>query len=216
MRTAAILILVNIFLISGMNAQNSISSGEKTKFNIVKSFYKKNNSDAISFNRIIQDSNSLHYMVGRISFDAEGNVTQKIIKNKKINKNKLQKYIDKASKGGSVEIIKDSPKVIFIQIKTKNNPELLQKRKIISKKIEDKITAGNLGASYGIDIGDNVINMEVEVNDWNRSLAIIIDVLKEEKALQHCIIGKRVYIEKEDYIIEIVYPVDFEGQFYPF
>ncbi len=216
MRTTLMFILINICFITGLSTQNSIPAKENTKLHIIKSFYSKDSPDAVSFYRIVQDSGSIYYTAGKLNFDTEGNVIQKIIKNKKINKNKLEKYISKASKGRSVEIIKDSPKVIFIQLKTKDNPDLFQKRKIISKKIEDKLTANNLGTSYGIDKGDNVINLEVEVNDRDRSLAIIIEVLKEENALQHCIIGKRIYIEADDYLFEIIYPIDFEGQFYPF
>ena len=211
-----IIVFINVMFSTGLFTQNSIRDKKDQNFKIIKSFYTKDSPDEISFYRILQDFGSLYYTKGKAAFDADGNVIQKIIKNKKISQNNLEKYIAKASKGRSLEIIKDSPKVIFIQLETRYNPEIFAKRKEISKKIDDRLKVDNLGSSYGIDIGNNVVNMEFEINDWNDAFSIILNILQKEKVLQHCIIGKRVYIEADDYLYEIVYPIDYEGEFYPF
>jgi len=204
------------FFVLGLNGQKDSISANNNVIHVLHSYYKKEMTDKLSFNSIVKDSVSLYNIKGTIRFDNDGNTIQKTTRKKKIREKKIAKILEKLKKQGYMPAFEDHPMVLYIQIQAKDNKNILQKGKIISQKIDDKLMRNSLGETYGLNQGENVVNVEFSTKDINKALDFVFEALQSEDILQNSIIGYRLYFEKDDYNYEIIYPLGYSGIFYPY
>lgn len=119
---------------------------------------------------------------------------------------------------GLVTTLLEDRDVMFIQIvpdSTMDNLDVLgflNLRQNIEGKIDEKLQIEGLGEWFAGDLGAGA-NMLFFVDDWDRSMATVVEILREEKLLDHVLITKRIMTSAEDWSYEIVYPIEYEGVF---
>jgi len=193
------------------HAQNS-----NMNFKMIHNAYIKDVNDQIEFSSILSESNQYYLIEGTIAFDDEGNCLQSITKNKKVKQSEIADLEAKQKTNNSLSQ-ENYTAVFFIQFqKGDDNSDLMEKSKAVNAKIEEALMISGLGQSYGVSKGENVANVEFEVTQQDKALQVIMDVLKAGNMLNHCLIGKRVYLEEEDYNYHIFYPIAFSGTVNPY
>lgn len=186
---------------------------------ILESFYKKI-SDTIEFKRILSDGTTLKIQSGNIFLDNNALTHQKFSSVQQLSNsvNILDSVRTQFKASGFAEKIFDDRDVMFIQIvpDTAMNEldalEFLNLRRDIEEKIDARLQTKNLGEWFAGDMGVGA-NMLFFVDDWNPSMEIVIEVLKEEELLDHVLITKRIMTAKDDWNYEIVYPTEYQGIF---
>ena len=119
---------------------------------------------------------------------------------------------------GFAEKILDERDVLFIQIvpdSTMGNFNVLRflnLRQDIERKIDDRLQNKKLGKWFAGDMGAGA-NMLFYVDDWNKSIEVVKELLKEEQLLDHVLIAKRIMTTKEDWNYEVVFPIEYQGVF---
>jgi len=106
--------------------------------------------------------------------------------------------------------------ILFVQIQPtnfKDEMQLLDKRQeietITSKALQDK----KLGEWFAGDLGPGGGNILYRVNDINRSIEIILNILQQNRLETNVLIGRRVLIDKVDWFYEVIYPTKYSGNF---
>jgi hypothetical protein len=211
-------IIVIAFMLLGFMDQENEKAGKKVNINFISSDYTSESSDVIEFNKIVQDSVNYYHIEGKISFDSDGNTIQTITKNKIISKKDVDAIVVALKKKNYRHNFNNYNKVLYIQLRAKNegDSDISDLGLSVSDKIEKALFNGNLGISYGTAMGDGVANMEFEVKDWEKALSLALEILNTENVLENCLVGRRLYLEEEDWNYEIVYPIAFDGMFYPY
>jgi hypothetical protein len=195
-----------------------------TRFNnnegqIFRSFYKKE-SDTIEFKRIVLNDKDIVLQTGQI-FLGEYGLTHQRFKNVRhfSNDNRpVDSLINSIVNEGLKPKLVDEKDVIFIQIipdSTMGNVEslgFLNLRQEIEGRIDERLKSKNLGEWFAGDMGAGG-NMLFFINDWDKGVTTVIEVLKEENLIDHVLIAKRIMIAKDDWNYEIVYPLEYEGVF---
>ena len=106
--------------------------------------------------------------------------------------------------------------VLFVQIRPtgfKDEMELLDKRQEIEDKLSKALENKKLGEWFAGDLGPGGGNMLYTVTDIDKSLQIILDVLQQNKLDKNVLIGRRVLVEKDDWFYEVIYPIEYSGDF---
>jgi hypothetical protein len=106
--------------------------------------------------------------------------------------------------------------VLFVQIQPtgfKNETELLDKRQDIETKLSDALEKKKLGEWFAGDLGPGGGNMLYTVTDIDKSLDIILAVLKQNNLDKNALIGRRVLVAEGDWFYEVIYPTKFSGDF---
>jgi len=106
--------------------------------------------------------------------------------------------------------------VLFVQIRPtgfKDEMELLDKRQEIEDKLSKALENKKLGEWFAGDLGPGGGNMLYTVTDIDKSLQIILDVLQRNKLDKNVLIGRRVLVEKDDWFYEVIYPIEYSGDF---
>ena len=88
----------------------------------------------------------------------------------------------------------------------------LNLRQKIEGQIDEKLQINNLGEWFAGDLGAGA-NMLFFIDDWDKSMGTVIEVLRKENLLDHVLIAKRIMTSAEDWSYEIVYPIEYEGVF---
>jgi len=177
--------------------------------------YKKNDS-IVEIARVIQSGkenfklqfskiNILTPEYAKQHFISELDLSKKELENKKL---ELQKtYNWKPVQGNDI---------LFIQIqpsKFKNELQMLDRRQEIEEKINQALQNNNCGEWFAGDLGPGGGNMLYTVNDIEKSLPIILEVLQQNKLEKNVLIGKRILTEKDEWFYEVIYPNKYSGNF---
>lgn len=110
---------------------------------------------------------------------------------------------------------KETP-LLFVQIggaAFKDDMAELNMRQTIEPKIIDTLESKGLGKWDAGDFGAGGINMLFEVNDVERAIPLIHQVLSNYKLDSHTVIGRRIYTSADDWFYEVLYPIGFTGDF---
>lgn len=106
--------------------------------------------------------------------------------------------------------------VLFVQMQYthfKDQMVALNKRQEIEQHINEKLQSQALGQWIAGDIGPGGANMIFEVQDIEGAKAIILSILTREGLNKAALIGRRVNTSAEDWFYEVVYPLDYNGEF---
>ncbi len=186
---------------------------------ILESFYKKTN-DTIVFKRILTDGTTSKIQSGYIFLDDDALTHQNFSSVQQLPNAAtiLDSLRTQFKADGFAERIFKDRDVMFIQImpdSTMNENDVsgfINLRHDIEEKIDEKLKTSNLGEWFAGDMGAGA-NMLFFVDDWNASMEIVMEVLKEEKLLDRVLITKRIATAKDEWNYEIVYPTEYQGIF---
>ena len=186
---------------------------------ILESFYKKTN-DTIVFKRILTDGTTSKIQSGYIFLDDDALTHQNFSSVQRLPNAAtiLDSLRTQFKADGFAERIFKDRDVMFIQImpdSTMNENDVsgfINLRHDIEEKIDEKLKTSNLGEWFAGDMGAGA-NMLFFVDDWNASMEIVMEVLKEEKLLDRVLITKRIATAKDEWNYEIVYPTEYQGIF---
>jgi hypothetical protein len=195
-----------------------------TRFNnedgqILESFYKKT-SDTIEFKRILSNRTTLKIQSGQIFLGDHALTHQKFTSVQQLaNSDNICDSLRTLFKtNGFTEKILDHRDVMFVQIVPDTAMDnldalgFLNLRQDIEGKIDERLQSKNLGEWFAGDMGAGG-NMLFFVDDWNKSMEIVMEILKEEELLDHVLITKRIMTTNEDWSYEVVYPPEYQGVF---
>ncbi|VAX28780.1 hypothetical protein MNBD_IGNAVI01-2922 [hydrothermal vent metagenome] len=196
-----------------LNGKDVDKSSETTNFTILSSGYKIVETEKIEFNRIVKYLDKFYHIEGSVSFDDEGNTLQTISEKKEISEDDIKSISANMKNEDFKSTLFNDQQVVLVHFVSKDLNSL---RTEISHKIKEELVKNDLWESSDISMFDGTVNLEFEVKDWNKALSLIYKFLIEEKIIEKCLIGKRVYFEEEDYNYEVVYPIDYEGSFYSY
>lgn len=186
---------------------------------ILESFYRKT-SDTIEFKRVVSNGTTLKIQSGQIFLGEYALTHQKFNSVHQLanSDNILDSLRTQFKTDGFVEKILEDRDVMFVQIvpdSTMDNMDalgFLNLRQDIEGKIDERLQSAGLGEWFAGDMGAGG-NMLFFVDNWNKSMETVMEVLKEEDLLDHVLITKRIMTTKEDWSYEVVYPTEYQGVF---
>ena len=188
---------------------------------ILTSFYRQNN-DTIEFKRIVAYTSSITVQSGQIFLGEYALTHQRFKTAEKFNHDSrtIDSLTSQIVNEGLVTTLLEEREVMFIQIvpdSTMDNLDalgFLNLRQKIEGQIDEKLQINNLGEWFAGDLGAGA-NMLFFIDDWDKSMGTVIEVLRKENLLDHVLIAKRIMTSAEDWSYEIVYPIEYEGVFNP-
>jgi hypothetical protein len=110
---------------------------------------------------------------------------------------------------------KETP-LLFVQIEGKafkDDMAELRMRQEIEPNLKDTLESNGFGTWVAGDFGAGGINMLFEVNNVERAIPVIHQVLLHYKLAGHAVIGRRIYTSANDWYYEVLYPIGFTGDF---
>lgn len=106
--------------------------------------------------------------------------------------------------------------VLFVQIQStgfKDETQLLDKRQEIEDKLSKALENKKLGEWFAGDLGPGGGNMLYTVTDVEKSLQVVLEVLQQNELDKNVLIGRRVWVDKDDWFYEVIYPSKYLGNF---
>ena len=83
----------------------------------------------------------------------------------------------------------------------------------MEEKIHEKLESNGLGEWIADDLGPGGANMLTKVTEWEKSIQLILDILNQENLLYKGLLVKRMITAEDDWNYEIIYPIDYDGEF---
>jgi hypothetical protein len=105
---------------------------------------------------------------------------------------------------------------LFVQMQPfafKDEMDALDKRQQIEQLIDNELKSKNLGEWIAGDLGPGGANMLFEVQDIIIAKAVIQTILSKNGLDKATIIGRRVNIAADNWFYEVIYPLDYNGEF---
>ena len=137
--------------------------------------------------------------------------------------NYLAAQIEEIKKEGFIECLFEHLDVLFVQLYSVglNIPkhaistmELMDLRHKTEQIIENALKKEGLGEWFAGDLGQGGANMLFTVYELEKSFNVIKEVLQENNLLDKTLIAKRIDITPDDWNHEIIYPANYDGEFY--
>ena len=99
--------------------------------------------------------------------------------------------------------------------------EVLKANKYVPQALPEKVSWFIASQQWDklADLGRQALSEIIkgfEVKDWEKALSLALEILNTENVLENCLVGRRLYLEEEDWNYVIVYPIAFDGMFYPY
>lgn len=181
----------------------------------ISSNYINETDDKIEFSRIVRDNSTLYLIEGEIRFDEYYNTLQTIKNNSIISESEIDSINSDLKGKGYRENFDNVGKIIFVQMypRNENDFHILDLRHKMEEMIHEKLKSHGLGEWIAGDLGPGGANMLFEVTEWKKSIRIIMNILNQEGLLKNSLILKRLNTAKDDWNYEIIYPIDYEGEF---
>lgn len=139
---------------------------------------------------------------------------QTFIGKQTINESELQK-IKSQSSSFNWTPFKATP-TLFVQMQSsafKDEMAALDKRQQIEQLIDNELKSKNLGEWIAGDLGPGGANMLFEVQDVDEAKSVIKNMLSNNGLDKATIIGRRVNIVADDWFYEVIYPLNYNGEF---
>lgn len=192
-----------------------------TNYQILESYYKKT-GDTIAFERFLSNGPTLTIQSGEIFSGNYALIQQRFnsVLNIPKSDNTLDSLRTQFKTDGFTAKLTDNRDVMFVQIipdTAMSNMDalgFLNLRQDIEGKIDNKLQNSNLGEWFAGDMGAGG-NMLFYIDNWQASMKIVNEILKDEELLDHVLIAKQVMATDEDWIYEVVYPAEYQGVFNP-
>ncbi len=191
-----------------------IALAQETKIKILDSKYYYKSSESKTFYKSLISLDSItYYIEGNISFDNEGRTIQKLDKFKKdVDYTKIE---DSDYVSMSMDpMFKEYDGIVYIQFKKiEGNKEHIKK---LIARLDEELMHNDSAVNNYLDFDKGVGIAEYFSKDFDVAFQTIFSLLEEEGMIKDVLLGKRVYMDGDDYNIEILYPLKYEGTFWSF
>ena len=214
----SILRILIILFISGCSykpTNKPLKDFQGHELQILSSLYKIQN-DTIKFLRVVNEGNKDFIMTGIVWTD------EKAIDHQRFDSTVLTIDIDSIvtdyESQAYTSILSTERDVMFIQIIPDSSMSsldalgFLNYRQVMEERIDLALKQKKLGEWFAGDLGAGA-NMLFFVDHWNEALSTVILELEKEGLVGNTLISKRLYIADDDWMHEVVFPVDYEGVF---
>ncbi len=177
--------------------------------------YKKTEKQVQIARVVTLDEAVFDLYVYEIDISVPEGTKQRFVSAQHLNKQELDQKKDALLKTHNWTPFK-SQDVLFVQIQPegfKNETQLLNKRQKIEAKIDRALGSKNLGEWFAGDIGPGGANMLYTVSGIDASMQVILGVLSQNNLNNNVLIGRRVMTNADDWFYEVIYPLDYSGDF---
>ena len=191
-----------------------IAFAQNTKIRLLDSkYYYKSSESKTFYKTLISLDSTTYYIEGNISFDNEGRTIQKLDKFKKdVDYTKIE---DSDYVSMSMDpMFKEYDGIVYIQFKKlEGNKEHIKK---LIARLDEELMHNDSAVNNYLDFDKGVGIAEYFSKDFDVAFQTIFSLLEEEGMIKDVLLGKRVYMDGDDYNIEILYPLKYEGTFWSF
>ena len=203
-----------LFTIAWAVLLSGVASAQGTKIKLLDSKYVYKSPESTTyFKRLISLDGTTYYVAGHISFDDEGRTIQKL--------DEFKKDIDltKIVGGDYVPMSKDPAfqeyaGIAYIQFKNvEGNRERIEN---VVARLNNELMQKNAAVDNDLNFDNGVGIAEYFMKDPDVTFQTIFDLLEEEGMTDDILLGQRVYMDGDDYNVEIFYPLKYEGTFWGF
>jgi len=188
---------------------SSIAFAQETTIKLLDTkYYYESSEFKTYYKRLVSFNDTTYYVEGHISFDNEGKTIQKL--------DKFKKKVDyvKIENTNYTSMLKNYDKMAFIQFTNAEGNE--DKIRNVVARLDKELMIANVASSNYLSFDKGVGIAEYFLTDADVAFQKIFNVLKEEKMIDDILLGHRVYMDGDDYNIEIFYPLKYEGTFWGF
>lgn len=178
------------------------------------------NGDTVDFKRLVSRDARLFVQSGQIYLGDYALTHQRFTTIDELGND--NRTIDSLTNGfiqtGLLKKLADDRDVMFIQIVpdstmgTLDELGFLNLRQDIEGLIDTRLKMDNSGEWFAGDMGAGG-NMLFFIDNWDKAIITVLDVLREQNLVDHVLIAKRVMTTKDDWNYEVIYPIEFEGVF---
>ena len=192
----------------------SIALAQETKIKLLDSkYYYKSSESKTYYKSLISLDSTTYYIEGHISFDDEGRTIQKLDKYKKdVNYTKIEDsdYVPMSKD----PTFKEYDGMVYIQFKDiEGNTEHIKK---VIARLDEELIHNNSAVNNDLNFDKGVGIAEYFIKDFDVAFQTIFSLLEKEGMINNTLLGQRVYMDGDDYNIEILYPLKYEGTFWGF
>ena len=188
---------------------SSIAFAQKTTIKLLDTkYYYESSESKTYYKRLVSFNGTTYYAEGHISFDNEGRTIQKLDKfKKKVN------YV-KIKNTNYTSMLEDYEKMAVIQFTNAEGNE--DKIRNVVARLDEELMIANIASDNGLSFDNGVGIAEYFLTNSDAAFQKIFNELKDEKMIDDILLGHRVYMDGDDYNIEIFYPLKYEGTFWGF
>ena len=185
-------------------------------------YYYESSEFKTYYKSLISLDGTTYYREGHISFDDEGKTIQKLDKFKKdVDYTKIEDedddYVPLLKNPLSdplFPLFKDYDGMAYIQFKNiEGNREHIKR---VIARLDKEFILNNTAVSNYLDFDNGVGIAEYFTKNFDAAFQTIFSLLEREGMLDDILLGQRVYVADDDYNVEILYPIKYEGTFFGF
>jgi len=194
----------------------SIALAQETKIKLLDSkYYYKSLESKTFYKSLISFDSTTYYVEGHIFFDDEGRTIQKLDKFKKdVNYTKIEDSDYVPMSMDPDPMFKDYEGMAYIQFKNiEGNKEHIEK---VIARLDEELMHNNSAVNNDLIFDKGVGIAEYFIKDFDVAFQTIFSLLEEEGLINDILLGQRVYVDGDDYNVEIMYPLKYEGTFWGF
>jgi len=213
-----ILIVMGFIFIGCASRPNErrLSDFKNNEGRIQRSFYKKVN-DTLEFRRFIVNGEVATVQFGQIFQGPYGLNEQKIKHSIQLTKSTVA--LDSLSRlfqaSGYQSKFLDDKEELIVQIvpdSTMVHWEQLGFTRL-KQQTEEQIDARLKKLHQGEWFASDSPSMLFYVKDWETAIPVVVEVLKEEKLIDHILMARRIKTTPGEWHYEVIYPLEYEGVF---
>ena len=203
-----------LFTIAWVVLLSGVASAQKTTIRLLDSKYFYYGSESTTyFKRLISLDGTTYYVAGHISFDDEGRTIQKLDEFRKdagLTKIEGDDYVPNSKD----PMFQEYAGIAYIQFKNaEGNRERI---KNVVARLNNELMQKNAAVDNDLNFDNGVGIAEYFMKDPGVTFQTIFDLLEEEGMIDDVLLGQRVYMDGDDYNVEIFYPLKYEGTFWGF
>ncbi len=203
-----------LFTIAWVVFLSGVASAQGTNIRLLDSKYLYKSPESTTyFKRLISLDGTTYYVAGHISFDDEGKTVQKLDEFKKdVDLTKIEDgdYVPMSK----IPMFEEYAGIAYIQFKNiEGNRERIKK---VIAHLDNELTQKNAAVNNDLNFDNGVGIAEYFMKDPDVTFQTIFGLLKEEGMIDDILLGQRVYMDGDDYNVEIFYPLKYEGTFWGF
>lgn len=197
--------------------QKRLSEFQDHEAKILASLYKLQN-DTLQFLRALDSGGDIKLKFGKIWIGDYAIIHQTFDSTIITSNKEIEEFVSNYKQAGFSNQLSNERDVMFIQIVPDSTMTSLQAlgflnyRQEVEEIIDEALIKNRSGEWFAGDMGAGG-NMLFFIDDWELAIETVIEELEKEKLLDHVLIARRHNTDVDDWIYEVVFPVEFEGVF---
>lgn len=210
--------LIGLFSCVQTSSNKQISADTSISHNMnsgkeIWTFYSKADS-VYHVKRLVYSNGEYIFLTYDINTSQPEANHQTFISRQQISESELQKIKSESSNVNWMPY--SAIPILFVQIQPsafKDEMVALDKRQQVEELIDRELQSKNLGKWIAGDLGPGGANMLFKVQEIDKAKAVIEAVLSEHKLKEVTIVGRRINVAADDWFYEVIYPLDYDGDF---